>query len=71
MIKIGLMLAALIFAATPAALGVLWNNSFARETPVRAPEHSSHLPLQLQRPDPKVDGLDAGNEDLDSRRTER
>lgn len=72
MIRFALMLVALILAATPAALGVLRNASFTQETPVRDPEHSSsEMPPQPQRPDPKVDGLNAGKEDRDSRLTER
>jgi len=71
MLRIALILAALIIAATPAALGVLRNASFTQEAPVRDPERSSQIPLQPQRPDPKVDGLNAGKEDRDSRLTER
>jgi len=63
------MLAALIIAATPAALGVLRNASFTPETPVRTPDRSSPTSQQLQPP-AEVEDRTSG-EDRDSRRTER
>jgi hypothetical protein len=71
MIRFALMLAALVLAAIPAALGVLQNSSFTRETPVRFDERSSieEAPGR-QRPDPEVDEDKGGTEDRDSRLTE-
>jgi hypothetical protein len=72
MIRFALMLAALVLAAIPAALGVLQNSSFTRETPVRFDERSSiEEAPERQRPDPEVDEGKGGKEDRDSRRTER
>ena len=66
------MLVALIIAATPAALGVLRNASFTPETPVRIPERSSPAPPSCcSRPTPRSMTGPAGEEDRDSRRTER
>ncbi len=71
MIRFALLLAALMIAVMPAALGLLRNASFTPETPVRVPERSSiEVPPEAQRPDPEVDGRKAGTEDRDSRRTE-
>ncbi len=65
------MLVALIIAATPAALGVLRNASFTPETPVRITDRSSPASELLQPPDSEVDDRTTGEEDRDSRRTER
>ena len=54
------MLAALIIAATPAALGVLRNASFTPETPVRIPDRSSPTSQLLQPPDSEVDDRTTG-----------
>ncbi len=75
MLRFALMLAALMIAATPAALGLIRNASFTPETPVRFPERSTiQLPPERQQPDPEIDerkaGKEAGKEDRDSRRTE-
>jgi hypothetical protein len=71
MLRFALMLAALMIALTPAALGLIRNASFTHETPVQIPERSSvEMPPQPQRPDPEIDDRKAGTEDRDSRRTE-
>ena len=64
MLRLALALAALMIAATPAALGLLRNASFTPEAPVQAPERSSQI--QPMRPDPEVDG----KEDRESRPSE-
>jgi hypothetical protein len=72
MLRIALMIAALLIAATPAAVGVLWNASFNPETPVRIQDKiSSPTPPIPRRPDPGVDDRTAGDEDRDSGRTKR
>ena len=66
------MLAGLMLAVMPAALGVLQNASFTPDKPARISEQPSEPTApQLQRPDPKVDHRIRGKEDLDSRLTER
>ncbi|MGH3335007.1 MAG: hypothetical protein ACRDOZ_04235 [Nocardioides sp.] len=66
------MLAALMIAVTPAALGLLRNASFTQETPVRPPERSTiQLPPERQQLDREIDERKAGTEDRDSSRTER
>lgn len=71
MLRFALILAALMIAATPAALGLIRNASFTPETPVRFPERSTiQLPPERQQPDPEIDERKAGKEDRDSRRTE-
>lgn len=66
------MIAALLIAAMPAALGMLWNASFDSETPVRIHDKSSSpTPPVPQRPKPKIDDRTARGEDRDSGRTER
>ena len=66
------MIAALLIAATPAALGMLWNTSFDSETPVRIHDKSSSpTPPVPQRPIPKVGDRTGGSEDRDSGRTKR
>jgi hypothetical protein len=72
MLRIALMIAALVLAATPAALGVLRNVAFTPETPVRILDQSSSpTPEHPQRPDPELDDRTDGEEDRDSGRTER
>jgi hypothetical protein len=72
MLRFALMLAALMIAVTPAALGLLRNASFTPETPVRFPERSSiEAPPERQRPEPEVDDRKGAEEDRDSSRTER
>jgi hypothetical protein len=73
MLKFSLMLAALLIAATPAALGLIRNASFTPETPVQSPERSIiQLPPERQQSDPERDerkaGKEAGKEDGDSGR---
>jgi hypothetical protein len=69
MLRLALALAALMIAATPAALGLIRNASFTPETPVRFPERSTvQLPPERQQPDPDIDERKAGTEDGDSRR---
>ncbi len=71
MLRFALMLAALMLAVMPAALGLIRNASFTPETPVRIPERSSiEMPPERRQPDPEVDERKAGKEDRDSRRTE-
>lgn len=71
MLRFALILAALMIAATPAALGLIRNASFTPETPVRFPERSTiQLPPERQQPDREVDERKAGKEDRDSRRAE-
>jgi hypothetical protein len=66
------MIAALLIAATPATLGVLWNGSFDSETPVRIQDKSSSpTPPVPHRPIPRVGDPTAGGEDRDSGRTTR
>ena len=66
------MLAGLMLAVMPAALGVLQNASFTPDKPVRISKQTSDPTApQLQRPDPKVDHRIRGKEDPDSRLTER
>ena len=72
MTRFALMLAALMLAVVPAALGVLQNDLFTPETPARINEQTiDPAAPQLHRPEPKVDSRTSGNEDSDSRRTER
>jgi hypothetical protein len=72
MLRIALMLAALMLAATPAALGVLHNAAFTPGTPAHISEQSSDPTApRLQRPDPQVNQRTSRKEDPDSRRTER
>ena len=54
MLRLALALAALMIAATPAALGLLRNASFTPEAPVQAPDRS--VPFQPPRPNPEVQG---------------
>jgi hypothetical protein len=71
MLRFALILAALMIAVTPAALGLLRNASFTPETPVRFPERSTiQLPPEQQQPEADADERKAGTEDRDSRRTE-
>ena len=71
MLRFVLILAALIIAATPAALGVIRNASFTPETPVRIVDRSSPVSPQPQRPDAAADDRTTGDEDRDSRHAER
>jgi len=72
MLRFALMLAALMIAVMPAALGLLQNASFTPETPVRLPERSSiEVPPEPQRPGPEVNERKGAKEDRDSPRTER
>ncbi len=76
MLRFALILAALMIAATPAALGLIQNASFTPETPVRFPERGTiQLPPERQQPAPEIAerraGKEAGKEDRDSRRTDR
>ena len=72
MIRLALMLAALLLAATPAALGVIRNASFTPETPVRIMDrNSSPKDMNPQQPDTQVDNLNGDDQDLDSPRIER
>ena len=71
MLRFALILAALMIAATPAALGLMRNAAFTDETPVQIPERSTiQLPPERQQPDREIDERKAGMEDRDSRRTE-
>jgi hypothetical protein len=72
MLRIALMIAALLIAAMPAALGMLYNTSFDSETPVRIQDKSSSpTPPVPQRPNPRIDDRAAGGEDRDSGLTKR
>lgn len=66
------MLAALMLAAAPAALGVLRNASFTPETPVRILDRSSSpTPEPPQRPGREIEDRTTSEEDRDSGRMER
>lgn len=71
MLRFALILAALMLAGMPAALGLMQNASFTPETPVRIHERSTEMPPELDRPDPKIDDRTTLKEDRDSRLTER
>lgn len=72
MTKFALILAALVLAVVPAALGLLQNDLFRPETPSRISKQTSDPTApQLQRPDPQVDRGTSRKEDSDSRLTER
>jgi hypothetical protein len=71
MLRFALILAALMLAGAPAALGLMQNASFTPETPVRIHERSTEMPPELERPDPGIDERTTAKEHRDSRLTER
>jgi hypothetical protein len=69
MIRFALMLAALLLAGMPAAIGLM-NTSYSSETPVQIP-HETNSPLAPERPDPQIDVRIRDKQDRNSGRTER
>jgi hypothetical protein len=69
MIRFALMLAALLLAGMPAAIGLMRSSSSTSETPVHVPEQTTS-PWSPERPDPRIDDRN-GRQDRDSGRTDR